>query len=132
MGFLFSACEKLQVTKAEGLKLFTVDGVLLFDDDIQDEKWIEDQTIILSLTAPSQPELPKLASLKRQLTDDTLSISDSDVMPLSDVDSTPNSTKASPVLVVKVPTFSSTLHSALVKSGHKPCDSETWKRVSVS
>ena len=125
-------CAKLEV-EAQGLKLYTEDGVLLFDEDMGDEALIDDKTIVLAKEPPST-QLPTVSSqgadnsklvstLKRQGSNDTLILDDS----LSDLDSTPSS-RGSPCS--KLPTFSTLLHSQLLKFGHNQCDPDTWKRVS--
>ena len=131
--FLFLVgCAKLEI-EAQGLKLFTEDGVLLFDEDMGDEALIDEKTIVLAKEPPSTKvptvtsqgaDKSKLVStLEKQGSNDTLILDDS----LSDLDSTPSS-RGSPCS--KLPTFSTILHNQLLKCGHNPCDPDTWKRVS--
>ena len=126
-------CAKLEI-EAQGLNLYTEDGVLLFDEDMGDEALIDDKTIVLANEPPST-KVPTVtcarlgtddsnlvSTLKRQGSSDTLILDES----FSDLDSTPSS-RGSPCS--KLPTFSTLLHNQLLKCGHNTCDADTWKRV---
>ncbi len=126
MRVLYAGCTKLGI-ESDNLKLYTNDGVQLFDDDIQDESFMEGQTILLAAEMPPVDVTPPPPKLTRQGTDDTLSSTDLEVEMLSDLDVTPKSSQSAPT---KLPTFSNFLHTQLQKCGNKACDSELWKRVS--
>ena len=131
----------------EDLKLYTDKGVLVCDDDLQDEEWIKDQTVIMATNPPaflrnhsrSVTPLPAMPSLSRCYTDDTLSlVSSNGVSSPSNGVSSPESAvfgdidseTSKPVMVsVKLPQFSLPLNRELKMTADKPCPVEAWKRV---
>jgi len=126
-----AGCQRLEVEEDQDLKLYTTDGVRLFDDDLQDDAWIKEKTLIMSTTAPvpfsplptGHQQLPSLSTPSHS-SDDTMSLV-----------STPDSSygiegdcdKSS---IVILPTFSTWLDRELRSFGNKNCNTDCWKKVS--
>ena len=123
--------------------MFTEDGLLVCDDDLCDEEWMKDRTVIMSLDSPtvrtsrSVTPLPAVSTLTRCASEDTLSMGSSQSSCRSDM-SSPSSGSFGDVEsesennVVRLPTFSAPLHRDLKRFGDKQCDAESWKRASTS
>ena len=135
----FLGCTKLGYTEREGLKLYTERGILVCDDDLQDEEWIKDQTVIMATKPPpfvnksrSVTPLPAMPSLSRCSTQDTLSfvssneVSSPESVSFADVES--EAEKPTPVSVV-LPPFSLPLTRELKMNPDKACSAEAWKKV---
>jgi len=138
--FFHSGCKKLDLTEPETLKLFSTQGVLLDDDDIQDEDWIKEETVIISSIPPSPvyrppsrsaTPLPVMPSLSREATDDTLSVASfTSSQSTSEISSQSSDVSAEvSSLPVKLPTFSNALDTKLKVFANKTCDLEAWRLV---
>ena len=141
---IFAGCKKLNVAEEEGLNLYSEAGILLFDDDLQDDEWMKsNKTLVLSVTppvppllsvTPPVPPLPSMSSpeaqssamptLKRTNTDDTINLDTTPKTPTlfddTEVESTPSP---------KLPTFSTFLDLELKRCGNRKCSSEAFKKV---
>ena len=129
-----TGCEKLELLSPEpNLKLYTVDGVRLFDDDLEDENLMKDRLVIMSTTQPGNDTSPLF--LQHKNTPSSLSGVD-DLASGSSTPTTPESYRHSDGSCasgtsLQLPKFSAHLEAQLKKFEHKPCDSDVWKRVNV-
>lgn len=115
------------------MKLYTADGVRLFDEDLEDANFMNDRLVIMSTKQPGQ-ETPSPLMFQRQSTP----TSSSGVDDWASGHSTPTTPESGSVCdgntsssnIVQLPKFSAHLDAQLKKFQLKPCDNDTWKRVS--
>ena len=111
-----------------------MDGVRLFDDDLQDESFMKDLLVILATTQPRKETSP-LMFLQQQQQSTPTSLSGVDDLPSgSSTPTTPESVRGAEASSatgngLQLPKFSAHLEAQLKKFEHKPCDSDAWKRV---
>lgn len=118
------------------MKLYTEQGVMLYDDDLEDPDLIK-ETLVMSVLPPQKtlphvisPSTPKLVPplpMVRTYTDDTISLHSW----VSSV-STPDGSESESERTVSLPVFSNALDKELRRFGNRACDVDSWKKVRKS
>ena len=112
-------CQKLNIDYDTELKLFTEDGVLIFDDDLEDEDYMKELVVIMCKHQPNQ----------KKLQEPTLPDCSEEMLPCTPSPNHLAEDSESCAEVVRLPTFSHYLHCELQKSGYKPCSDHCWRMV---
>ena len=116
-------CKKLNISDDNELKLFTTDGVLICDDDLQDDDYIKELVVVMSKNPPSN-HLSSSPMIAQSETPKSVPCTPSPGGKMEEgSDGSPEE--------IRLPTFSNYLHCELQKSGYKQCSDHCWKMASI-